>query len=199
MRTDHGDGSRFRKWKGILARGSHRPRDSAHRDTGYASSGRGGHHGRRGAAASRLVAIFHVDQVAVSIDDAGQARHTGNSLFLGQAERWIPFSEPVDSVVHVRQFALPERDRVWQKPYLESTLVQQGIRCAEASQTPRWLTDHELRDQVSAVNLTLAPVILSAVTDAVAVALPGRPSLCILRRDGQIACINDDRKLSSKP
>lgn len=89
-------------------------------------------------------------------------------------------------------------DAICQEPGIESALVQQGLTCVREEQTPRWLTDAELRNQVSEEKLTLSPVFLTGITDAVGVTVSG-PQLCVVRRGGDIACLDDDGKLTTSP
>jgi hypothetical protein len=84
---------------------------------------------------------------------------------------------------------------VCQEPVIDSALAQRGETCVPAEHEPRWLTDAELRNYSSEEQLTLAPVFLTGITDAVGVAVSG-PRLCVIRRSGVIACLDDDGKLS---
>jgi hypothetical protein len=86
-------------------------------------------------------------------------------------------------------------DEVCQEPVLESALVQRGETCVPAEQPPRWLTDAELRNYSPEEKLTLSPVFLTGITDAVGVTASG-PRLCVIRRSGDIACLDDGGKLS---
>src|SRR5512134_2830112 len=56
-------------------------------------------------AIGRAAMIDYLDYLALTIDEAGIARQTTSPQFADQ--RWIPFSEPVDDVVFVRQFSYP--------------------------------------------------------------------------------------------
>lgn len=73
--------------------------------------------------------------------------------------------------------------------------MTERLTCFDEHATPFWLSDAQLRDETPAVNLTLAPVYLTGITDAIDVALSGRPSLCVARRGGTVACLDDDGEL----
>lgn len=88
-------------------------------------------------------------------------------------------------------------DTICQEPvFLDGTLAAKEMKCFDASTPPRWLTDAELRADTPAADLTLSPVYLTGITDAIGVALPGRPSLCVLRRGGKIACLDQHGQLA---
>lgn len=86
-------------------------------------------------------------------------------------------------------------DEVCQEPMIESALVQRGETCFHSDQSPRWLEDGAIRSYVAEVQLTLSPVFLTGITDAISVAVSG-PRLCVVRRGGAIACLDDNGKLA---
>jgi hypothetical protein len=85
-------------------------------------------------------------------------------------------------------------DEVCQEPTIDGLLAQRSEACFEPNQSPRWLTDAMLRDYAPTTNLALAPLFLAGITDAIGVTM-SVPSLCVLRRGGVIACLDDQGKL----
>ena len=84
---------------------------------------------------------------------------------------------------------------VCQEPTIESALVQRSETCLRSDQSPRWLEDGVIGSYVAEVSLTLSPVFLTGITDAINVAVSG-PTLCVVRRGGAIACLDDNGKLT---
>lgn len=87
-------------------------------------------------------------------------------------------------------------DRVCQEPRTpEASPAHSAMRCIPPAQVPHWLADAQLRADTPEAKLTLSPVYLSGIDDAVGVVLPGRLGLCVLRRSGTLACLNEHGKL----
>jgi hypothetical protein len=82
-------------------------------------------------------------------------------------------------------------DVVCQEPlWLDQTLMQRDHCLTSGEQAPSWLTNQELENQTPEEELTLAPVFLRGIDDAIDVALPGRPTLCVLHRAGNVTCLD---------
>jgi len=125
----------------------------------------------------------HTAAVQRAADCSKNCRNGGRDACLGCTVRCVPIPY------------LFTHQAVCQEPQIETTLIQRSETCADDNRPAGWLTDQELRDLAPEEKLMLSPAFLTGITDAVSVAVHGQ-GLCVVRRGGAIACLDDNGKLA---
>lgn len=78
------------------------------------------------------------------------------------------------------------------QPCQEPRLEAPDFPTCHDRDTVLWPTAATLERERGSYALTFSPVALVGIDDAAALALPGRPEVCVLRHSGALACTDDD-------